>query len=269
MKISRNQLKSLIEEVIQTIADEHSPKAIYMAGPPGSGKTSIIRRYLPSHYKIINSDDEYEKLMKDADITLRQIDLTPEQLSVVSSMQSKARNFVAQKLKTYLDKRENVIIDGTGGSTKTIEKQKKELEKHGYKTFMVMLYVSPMTSLKRNLKRGLNNKGRTLKPSIVIKTWYAVVKNISEYKNRIFKDSFSLITTEDDTATKTFSRKAAAEYFAMDKTAKISTMSPEEIQKKQAQNKVMYDEIEKMLKNPPEIDDVSTFRSKINKFLNN
>lgn len=272
MKISKKQLTNIIRSVIQeqTIAQEYAPKAIFLAGGAGSGKSSVIKQHLPKDFKIINSDEEYERLMLDAGITLRQIDLTPEELSMVSKMQSRARTLTAEKLKKYLDDRENIIIDGTAASIKNVEKQKKELEAIGYKTFMVMLYISPIKALKRNLERGKNNRGRTLKPSIIVKTWYDVTKNIEEYKNRVFKGAFSLITTQSKVEPEEFSRDLIKPFYDVDKTRlNVKTKkTPEQLEKEKAKRQQMYNDIKQIVKNPPELDTVDVFKNKLNNFLN-
>lgn len=273
MRITKSALRNIIKKVLleQTIADEHAPKAIFLSGGAGSGKSAVIRQFLPKDFKILNSDEEYERLMLDAGITLRQIDLTPEELSQVSRMQAQARTLTAEKLKKYLDDRENIIIDGTAASVRNTEKQKKELEAIGYKTFMIMIYISPTKALQRNLERGKNNRGRTLKPSIIIKTWHDVTKNINEYKNRIFKDAFSLITTQTKVEPEEFSKEVLKPYFATDKTRLNvkSVKTPEQLQKEREKRQQMYDAIKEMVKNPPELDSKTELVSKLNNFLNN
>jgi predicted kinase len=272
MKITKKQLTNIIHSVMQeqTIAQEYAPKAIFLAGGAGSGKSSVIKQHLPKDFKVINSDEEYEKLMLDAGITLRQIDLTPEELSTASKMQAQSRILTAQKLKKYLDDRENIIIDGTAASIKNVEKQKKELEDIGYKTFMIVLYISPLKALKRNLERGKNNRGRTLKPSIIVKTWYDVTKNIEEYKSRVFRDAFSLITTQSKAESEDFSRELIEPFYAVDKTrlSVKNQKTPEQIEKEKEKKHQMYDAIKQIVKNPPKLDTIDVFKNKLNNFLN-
>ena len=52
---------------------------------------------------------------------------------------------------------------------------------------MLMIYVSPLTSLERNQGRD-----RSLMPSIVLRTWRDVNQNIGTYK-QVFGDKFVLI----------------------------------------------------------------------------
>ena len=42
------------------------PKAIFLAGPAGSGKTYVSKQLIPSNLTVINVDDTYEELLKAA-----------------------------------------------------------------------------------------------------------------------------------------------------------------------------------------------------------
>ena len=45
---------------------QEQPKAIFMAGPAGSGKTTILNQLGLQDFKVINVDDIYEKLLKNS-----------------------------------------------------------------------------------------------------------------------------------------------------------------------------------------------------------
>ena len=51
-------LVQLLKEV------QAKPKAIFMAGPAGSGKTTILNQLGLQKFKVINVDDVYEELLK-------------------------------------------------------------------------------------------------------------------------------------------------------------------------------------------------------------
>ncbi len=60
------KLATLLKEI------QSSPKAIFLAGPAGSGKSTLTKQLLPSSYQVINSDDTYEELLKASGIGLKQ-----------------------------------------------------------------------------------------------------------------------------------------------------------------------------------------------------
>ena len=51
---------SLVDLLLENI---NKPKAIFLAGPAGSGKSSFIKDNIPN-LKVINIDDTYEELLK-------------------------------------------------------------------------------------------------------------------------------------------------------------------------------------------------------------
>ena len=88
-----------------------------------------------------------------------------------------ARKTTDTKYKEALANANNILIDSVGGSSKVLLKKKQELEDLGYSTAMIVAYVSPITSLERNKQRD-----RSLLPSIVLRSWRDVNKNINVYK---------------------------------------------------------------------------------------
>ncbi len=161
-------LISLLKEI------QGKPKAIFMAGPAGSGKSYIAKQLIPSNFITINVDDTYEELLKSSGIGMNLTKMSPEQLKKTGELMSQARKATDIKLQNTIKDAKNIIIDSVGSSSKVILKKKQQLEELGYDTFMVMIYVSPITSLERNMSRE-----RSLLPSIVIRSWRDVNKNKS------------------------------------------------------------------------------------------
>jgi len=87
-------LVQLLKEV------QGTPKAIFLAGPAGSGKSYISSQLIPNTFEVINSDDTYEELLKASGIGLKQKDFTPDQLSQASKLQAQARKVTQDKLAT-------------------------------------------------------------------------------------------------------------------------------------------------------------------------
>lgn len=180
-------LVQLLKEV------QSQPKAIFMAGPAGSGKTTILNQLGLQSFKVINVDDVYEKLLK---TELGKEDFTsmsPEELSAAAKLMGKARAVTKEKETQAVQSLENIIIDGTGAASKPLLKKKSDLEVMGYDTFMILLYVSPMTSLKRNAERG-----RSLPKSAVLKSWEGVVKILTLTDKHLAIKLLLLIMTPQD-----------------------------------------------------------------------
>ena len=90
---------------------QDSPKAIFLAGPAGSGKSYISSQLIPNTFEVINSDDTYEELLKASGIGLKQKDFTPDQLSQASKLQAQARDVTKNKLAKSIEDKNNIIID--------------------------------------------------------------------------------------------------------------------------------------------------------------
>jgi len=140
-------LISLLKEI------EGTPKAIFMAGPAGSGKSYISSKLVPSDFTTINVDDTYEELLKSSGIGMKLAQMSPDELKKAGELMGQARKTTDTKYQDALKNAKNLVIDSVGGSSKTLLKKKQQLEDLGYTTFMIMTYVSPITSLERNMKR--------------------------------------------------------------------------------------------------------------------
>ena len=247
-------LVQLLKEV------QGTPKAIFLAGPAGSGKSYISSQLIPNTFEIINSDDTYEELLKASGIGLKQKDFTPDQLSQASKLQAQARKATQDKLAKSVEDKNNIVIDGTGAASGPVLKKKQQLEDLGYETSMLMIYVSPLTSLERNQKRD-----RSLMPGIVLRTWRDVNKNIETYK-QAFGSNFILLNNNPKEANKAFNSDLLEPYIK-DSTALGKPKTPEEQAKSDADKAQLNKDIESMVNQLPEFDTLDTAKNKINEFV--
>ena len=125
---------------------------------------------------------------------------------------------------------------------------------------MVMIYVSPITSLQRNAGRD-----RSLMPSIVLRTWRDVNQNINTYK-QAFGDKFVLINNDPEDATKGFSLELIKPYFETS-AAKGKPKTPEEQAKSKAEREKLNADIEALVKEIPDFDTLESAKSKVNEFV--
>lgn len=238
----------------------NSPKAIFLAGPAGSGKSYISKQLLPTNFTTINIDDTYEELLKASGLGLKQKDFTADQLSQAAKLMGQAQKATKEKLAQTSAEKQNLIIDGTGAASKPLFKKKQELENLGYKCLMLMIYVSPLVSLERN-----QNRDRSLMPGIILRTWRDVNQNINVYKQE-FGDNFILINNDPEGANKTFSPELTKTFFQAS-AAKGKPKTPEEIAKSKAEREKINTDIENMVKNLPEFTTIESAKSKINEFI--
>jgi len=251
MKISR-----ILENIL------HKPKAIFLAGAAGSGKSWILKQIIPdlSSFTIINVDDTYEKLLRSSGLGVSQKDFTPDQLSQAAKLMGSAQKATKEKLQNTLNSMSNIIIDGTGAASRPLLKKKQDAEALGYESFMVMVYVSPITSLKRNYERE-----RNLLPSIILKTWAGAYNNINEFKSA-FGNNFVLVDNNPEDADKGFDDSKIKPFFSQS-SAKGKPKTPEEQAKSLQQRQELNAQINSLVQNEPETDDINTAKTKITQFL--
>ncbi len=234
------------------------PKAIFLAGPAGSGKTYTLKQLLPvEKYQIINVDDTYEEMLKSSGLGTNLKDFGPEELSQAAKLMGSAQKITKEKYAKALEGLNNVIIDGTGAASKPLLKKKAELEALGYETMMLMLYVSPMTSLKRNSERE-----RSLLPQIVLRTWRDTNKNIELYRQE-FDDRFILINNNPEDADTSFDPNTIKKLYFDTAGFKGKPKTPEEQEKSKADAEQLNQDIISLVKQIPQTDTIDSAKSKI------
>ena len=250
--------------ILKEIAEK--PKAIFLAGPAGSGKSYTIKQLIqPDQFNVVNVDDTYEELLKTAGLGMSQKDFGPEELSQAAKLMGQAQKDTKEKYSKLSQERKNIIIDGTGAAINPVVKKKEELEALGYETFMIMIWVSPITSLERNIKRGADG-GRSLLPQIVLRTWRDVNKNIDEYR-RIFGDKFVLINNNPEVPETEYNVEDIKKRFFDTATFKGKEKTPEEAAKAKADREQLNADITQLVQTIPDFDSINDAKSKINTFI--
>ena len=249
-------LISLLKEV------QGKPKAIFMAGPAGSGKSFISKQLVPSDFKTINVDDTYEELLQASGIGMKLAKMSPDELKKAGELMGQARKATDTKYKEALKNANNILIDSVGGSSKVLLKKKQELEDLGYSTAMIMAYVSPITSLERNKQRD-----RSLLPGIVLRSWRDVNKNIDVYK-QAFGDDFILINNNPEDSNKEFDEDYIYQTYIKPLGKIGKEKSPEEKAKSKAESEQLYSDIKQSLKSQPGFDTEKEAKNKITNFIN-
>ena len=249
-------LISLLKEI------QGKPKAIFMAGPAGSGKSFISKQLVPSNFNTINVDDTYEELLKASGIGMKLTNMSPDELKKSGELMGQARKVTDTKFQDAVKDAKNLLIDSVGGSSKTLLKKKAELESLGYQTAMIMTYVSPITSLERNKTRD-----RSLLPSIVIRSWRDVNTNIDAYR-QAFGNNFILLNLDPDDANKNFDEEYIYKTYIEPLGQIGKEKSPEEKAKSESEAKQIYSDIKQILKSQPKFDTVEQAKTKITNFIN-
>jgi dephospho-CoA kinase len=246
-------LVQLLKEV------QSSPKAIFMAGPAGAGKTFTLNKLGIKGFTMINVDEDYEELLKKELGKGDFSSMSPEELSTAAKLMGKARVTTREKETQSIGALQNIVIDGTGAASKPLLKKKQELEARGYKTFMIMIYVSPMTSLKRNAERG-----RSLPTIAVLKSWQGLVSNIETYR-QAFGNNIVIVNNDPEDVDKSFDPEQIQQLFPMPQG---KPKTPEELAKSKADKEKTNQEIKALLNIEQEFDTFDVAKQKVNQFIN-
>ena len=177
------------DQIQEGVYDPNIFKAFFLAGGPGSGKSFVVRKTTGGlGMKVVNSDNAFEKLLKDADIDLDFRDMSPERTLERDKIRKRAKEVTAKMQKNFVAGRLGLIIDGTGAEYGIIETQKKLLQQLGYDTYMIFVNTSLDTAIERNNKRD-----RKLPLDIVTTYWNNVQSNIGKFQRLFGMKNFVVV----------------------------------------------------------------------------
>ena len=177
-------------ELQEGVYDPNIFKAIFLAGGPGSGKSYVVRRTTGGlGMKIVNSDDVYEKMLKDVGLDTTQEDIYSPQ---GQEIRGKAKKTVRTMQTNYIEGRLGHIIDGTGKDYSKIQKQVAMLKGLGYDCYMIFVNTSLDTAQERNAQRK-----RTLPEDEVAKMWKEVQTNIGQFQRLFGNTNFVIVDNND------------------------------------------------------------------------
>jgi hypothetical protein len=152
-----------------------------------------------------------------------------------SGMRTHTKGLSKERLKNYTNGRLGVIIDGTGHKFNEVKKERQDLLKLGYDTFMVYVNTSLEVAQQRNEERP-----RRLPADTVEHYWKSVQKNMAYFQGLFGNANFMLV---DNNAT--LNPKQAVKKFNMLVGKGISKFIKRPIKNKQAKKWV---EKQKLLK---------------------
>ena len=171
------------------VYDPNILKAFFLAGGPGSGKSYVVKRGTGGlGLKIVNSDDVFEKYLKDAGLSLK---MPKSEEEPRDKLRDRAKRVTAARQANYLEGRLGLIIDGTGKDYDKIAKQATQLKQLGYDVHMIFVNTSLETALERNAKRD-----RTVPRSIATKSWKTVQSNMGKF-SQYFRQNFIVVDNND------------------------------------------------------------------------
>jgi len=228
MKILFENWRKFLKE--QEEEPTSKPKAIFMAGGPGSGKSTVLKNLglkekIPN---VINADDQYEADLKAAGLALNGKPAAVSHLKAVrdelenldpdadpAAYKTKEAEAVEAKIpvsqyakifanaqagkkaeyKKYAKSMESFVVDGTGGNQFLMTQDKSDLEKLGYDVAMIFVDLDVDICKARNTARGKD--GRQLLDKEVESSCAAVAKNYEAYDS-LFGQNFFYVNSEEE-----------------------------------------------------------------------
>jgi len=176
-------------ELQEGVYDPNIFKAFFLAGGPGSGKSYVVRQTTGgTGLKVVNSDDDFERLLGKAQLSLK---MPASEEEPRNKVRARAKDLTQMRKDNYLAGRLGLIIDGTGREFGKIQKQKAGLEALGYDCYMIFVNTSLDTALQRNAARS-----RSVPETITIKSWKDVQANIGQFNN-LFKGDMIIVDNND------------------------------------------------------------------------
>ena len=201
------KLSKIISEVLEEgVYDPGILKVVFLAGGPGSGKTTVANAlfgitsdsFSVQGLKPVNSDKFFEFLLRKGGISTDLASLPPDEfLKVTVGPESERERGKALKEKSfgyYLAGRLGMLIDGTGDDASKVISLADDLKKLGYDASMVFVNTSMEKALERN-----NNRPRKLPSVIVTNSWKEAQKAKTEYQ-RYFGKRFIEVFNDKDSA---------------------------------------------------------------------
>ena len=179
-----------LKQLQEGLYDPNIFKAFFMAGGPGSGKSYVVRKSTGgTGLKIVNSDEAFERLLKQAGLSLKMPD---DELIPRDKVRDKAKVLTDKRRINYVEGRLGLVIDGTGKDYDKITKQASDLKQIGYDVYMIFVNTSLDVALENNQRRA-----RTLKDSIVKDSWNAVQNNMGKFQNYFGGKNFIIVDNNE------------------------------------------------------------------------
>ena len=186
-------------ELLEGVYDPNIFKAFFMAGGPGSGKSYAVElgigqaqqgvKVTAQGLKVVNSDDVFEKYLKDARLNFK---MDANQGKQRDALRQRAKVVTKKKQDNYIEGRLGMVIDGTGKDYNKITTDASTLRQIGYDVHMIFVNTSLEVALERNTRRP-----RQVPEKIVIDSWNQVQQNIGKFQRYFGNKNFVIVDNNE------------------------------------------------------------------------
>ena len=188
-------------ELLEGVYDPNIFKAFFMAGGPGSGKSYAVElgigqaqkgvKVTAQGLKVVNSDDVFEKYLKDAKLDFK-MQAATGQGKERDALRQRAKVVTKKKQDNYIEGRLGMVIDGTGKDYNKITTDASTLRQIGYDVHMIFVNTSLEVALERNTQRP-----RQVPEKIVIDSWNQVQQNIGKFQRFFGNKNFVIVDNNE------------------------------------------------------------------------
>lgn len=162
--------------------DKYDGKAIFVVGPPASGKTTLIKKIIDTfNFKLVDSDTVFERLMGKNNLSLKMDTLKGDDERKKYDLLNTAYEATNKRTSIFINNRIPIILSRTGRLADAVLHTKRQADKNGYDCLLILVDVDVDKAIERNDKRD-----RSIDSSFVKHANYQFKKNIP-----ILKNSFS------------------------------------------------------------------------------
>lgn len=189
------------QSIIEGPKDPHIFKAVFMAGSPGAGKSTVANMLFGgTGLKSLNVDTFWQFYKKKG--LEKDYDYFWQKYQIQNSL--------------YKSGKLGLLIDGTAKNPEAMRNVKKTLEDEGYETAMVAVNVSLEAAMRRAKARAQQpgpDFGREIDPEFIKDTWNKVQVGMGKLQN-IFQERFFVIDNSRDNAKPdvTYAQKALTKW---------------------------------------------------------
>lgn len=171
-------------KLTESINDKHIFKAVFMVGPPASGKSTFIKKVADSNWgaKKVNPDKFVEYIAKK---TGTDISVPKDTGYFIDDV----RRLRVPELAMYVNGMLPLFIDSTGQNVARTIRRVEILEGFGYDTFLVWVGTDLQSAI-LNAKIRADVEGRAVPMSVVMGNYKTIKRHIETYKKEFGSDFY-------------------------------------------------------------------------------
>lgn len=166
-------------KIVEGIHDRNTFKSVFVMGPPGSGKNTIINRFLSQYgFKMEDIDDVLHRYKK---------------INALAGYKE-THPLVAKRRELWQQSHLPIIFNTTGRKYERVVELKDQLEDNGYDVLCVFVYVTEETAWNRTQQREKTSTnpadaGRKVDQEYFLETYREIKRSASQYK-QLFGHNF-------------------------------------------------------------------------------